>query len=64
MHFVIKKHNFAINSIIMLDEQSIFANKFSNDTPAISGGRRQRPLIKGGKFCCTYDTLNKYKHIT
>jgi hypothetical protein len=48
----------------MLDEQSIFANKFSNDTPAISGGRRQRPLIKGGKFCCTYDTLNKYKHIT
>lgn len=47
----------------MLDEQSIYANKFSNDTPAISGGR-QRPLIKGGKFCCTYDTLNKYKHIT
>lgn len=48
----------------MLDEQSIYANKFPNDTPAISGGRRQRPLIKGGKFCCTYDTLNKYKHIT
>ncbi|MBQ2838337.1 MAG: hypothetical protein IKL11_04615 [Muribaculaceae bacterium] len=43
----------------MLDESSIFAISIHNDSTAPISGRRQRPLIKGGKNDCIYYTLNK-----
>lgn len=47
----------------MLDDSSIFATNFQFDTTTIGGGRRQRPLIKGGIYSCTYYSINLYNNI-